>query len=77
MAYTQPWLEQGSSALSAANQMRHAVFTLVTASTFFDESKNGLDRFFDAHQLVVRLDFDVDIKKPAVNVKKNVTMPPT
>ncbi len=42
----------------------------MTASTFLTMSKNGLDLFFDAHQLGIRLNFDVDVKKAAVNVKK-------
>ncbi len=37
-----------------------AVFTLVTASAFFDDVKEWPGPFFDAHQLGVR--FDVDVK---------------
>ncbi len=43
--------------------MRQAVFTLVTASTFFDDIKEWSEPFFDAYQLGVRLNFDIDVKK--------------
>ncbi len=37
------------------------IFLTLTA-TFLTISKNGLGPFFDAHQLGVRLKFDVDVK---------------
>ncbi len=39
-----------------------AVVTLVKASTFFDDVKEWSGLFFDAHQLGVRSNFDIDIK---------------
>ena len=42
----------------------------VTASTIFDDVKDWSGPLFDAHQLGVRLNFDADVKKPAVDVKK-------
>ncbi len=39
---------------------------------FFDDVKERSGPFYDAHQLGVRFNFDVDIKKPAVDVKKNM-----
>ncbi len=44
----------------------NAVFTLETASTFFDDVKEWSGSFFDAHQLGVRLNFDIDVKNSAV-----------
>ena len=42
----------------------------MTASAFFDDVKEWSGPFFDAHQLGVRSNFDVDVKKAAVDVKK-------
>ncbi len=47
-----------------------AVFTLVTASAFFDDVKVWSAPYFDPHQLGVRLKFDVDVNKAAVDVQK-------
>ncbi len=46
---------------------------LVTASTFLDDVKEWPGPFFGAHQLGVRLNFDVDIKRAAVDAKKKKT----
>ncbi len=37
---------------------------------FFDDVKEWSGPFFDTHQLGIRLNFDVDVKKIVVNVKK-------
>ncbi len=46
-----------------------AVFTSVTASTCFDV-KEWSGPFLDARQLGIRLNFDVDVKKAAVDSQK-------
>ena len=56
-------------ALCAAS-LRQALFTLVTASTFFGDVKEWSEQLFDAQQLDIRLNFDVDVKKAAVDVRK-------
>ncbi len=38
--------------------------------SFFDDVKEWSAPFFDAHQLGVRLNFGIDVKKAAVDVKK-------
>ncbi len=38
------------------------VFTLVTTATFLDDVKEWSGPFFDAQQLGIRLNFDVDVK---------------
>ncbi len=37
---------------------------------FFDDVKDGSGAFFDTHQLGIRLNFDIDVKRAAVDVKK-------
>ncbi len=41
---------------------RCSQFTLVMASAFFDDVKEWSAPVFDAHQLGVRFNFDIDIK---------------
>ncbi len=50
------------SLTSTADAAPKAVFTLVTASVFFDDVKEWFGLFFDTHQLGVMLNFDVDVK---------------
>ncbi len=42
---------------------------------FFGDVKEWSGPFFDTHQLGVRLNFDVDVKKAAVDVKKTRKTP--
>ncbi len=52
-------------------------FSRLWRRQLFLTSNNSLDHFFEAHQLGVRLNFDVDVKTPAVDVKKNMRTSPT
>ncbi len=52
--------------------MNKAIFTLVTATAFFDDVKEWSGPFFDTHQLGVRSNFDVEVnilRNDVTNVK--------
>ncbi len=45
-------------------------FQIGDGVNFFDDIKEWSGPFFEAHQLGVRLNFDVDVNKAAVDVTK-------